>query len=125
VVLADASFLVNGVEQSSTDDLVLFEVRPCLLTAASDPCFDSGSQLVMNGFGLRFSDSAPQTLAAFLYADSHPGDVEFIRDLLDGLDFGIANPRVETEAVPEPAAAGLVLLGLAGLWVSGRRRESR
>lgn len=121
---ADATFLVDGMVDSMASDFLVFDVRSCLLSGGSDPCLDAADQVVMNGFGLRFGDGVGTAVAEFLFADAQPGDISYVTNQLEGRDFGIANVRLQVQA-PEPATAGLLILGLGGLWVSGRRRVRR
>lgn len=120
VLTADLSFYSGGMLSGQSNDVTLFDVRSCQQSAASDPCL-SGGATVLSGFGLRFADGAPDTIANFLFANASAGDAEFIANELTGLDFGIANTRIEL--VPEPGAAAMLFFGLGGLFVAGRKRS--
>jgi len=91
--------------------LSLFDLRVCLVSTAVDPCLDSDASLLLNGFGMKWTDAAATVLAdAFGPAGGA---------LAAAAPFGVS--LVDLRFVPEPATALLLAAGLAGLGLARRR----
>lgn len=113
LVRGDLTWDGGGVD---LDDLILFEARECGGATATDPCLDDDGSLLLNGYGLDFSGSIVSVLNDAFF----DGSAVFGA----GEAFGVAFPDLRF-AVPEPAVAGLLATGLAGLAFAGRRRGPR
>jgi hypothetical protein len=91
-------------------DLPLFDLRLCVLSTGTDPCFDSDGSLLLNGFGMAYTDAFAAVLEEWVGGGFAQG----------GGTFGVA--YLDVRPVPEPGTALLVGTGLA-LAALARRRS--
>jgi hypothetical protein len=103
---------MGGPVQSdaSYPDLPLFDLRLCVLSTGTDPCFDSDRSLLLNGFGMAYTDAFAKVLEEWVGGGF----------ALGGGTFGVAH--LDVRPVPEPGTALLVGIGLA-LAALARRRS--
>ena len=117
------NFLVSGAAASLglgggvlLEDVALFEVKSCVAASIVDPCLDdAGDPLAdptLEDWGWDWTDTAVALLNETFF-DGAP-------QLLSGNPFGVARPKLTL--VPEPTVATLLVVGLAGLGLAGRRR---
>jgi hypothetical protein len=114
-VLADLEVEEELTEPELFPDVAVLEARICALNADFDPCLDSEGMPVMEGFGLRPTDTLAYVLANVF-------GMPEVETELRALDLGIADFDVE---LPEPGAAPSALAAFAALALLARRRAAR
>lgn len=109
LVRADLIFAAN---------FAVFEVRSCLLSTAADPCIDDDGSLLVNGFGLDWTDAAATLVNDIIFGG--------VQNLRGGDQFAVADLDLRFGSVPEPAGALLAVSALGVLGLLARRpRTSR
>lgn len=102
--------VLDGEVTAFMDAMVpIFDVRACLFSTASDPCFDDDGSVLLNGYGLDFTGTLAMVANEFFGTSFEAGDA-----------FGVAYP--DLRPVPEPVTGAVLGAGLAGLGLLGRRR---
>ncbi len=92
-------------------DVPVFDARACVTSTGVDPCLDQDGSILLNGFGLDWTETAAGILNATLFPDLTAPT------FLSGDYFGVAD--LDLRFVPEPSSALLVAAGLLGI---ARRR---
>lgn len=90
------------------NDVTLFGVFPCIAQLGS--CVDGDLSIIVDGLRLDYSEAVGAALQDMFGVNG-----------ATGTQFGVAYPDIR--AVPEPSVALLLVSGLAGLAVQGRRRK--
>ncbi|MDJ0786882.1 MAG: PEP-CTERM sorting domain-containing protein [Myxococcota bacterium] len=111
-LVIDLTASILRADTAVGDGIAIFEVRSCLLTTASDPCLDDDGSLLVNGFGLDWTDAAATLVNDVVFGGA--------ANLAGGDAFGVADLDLRFGSVPEPATALLLAAG-AALLVGGRR----